>query len=165
MPQKASLKTIDKSSSKKAVDAHAPENLSTNKLSKSSTLFIYQKKFVQITSILAIISIIAAVFFFFKFIELKQNPTKVIDQQTNDLIARVSKIFLLPQDETPTVATVTDPEKLKDQPFFANAKKGDKVLIYTNAQKAILYDPIENKVIEATTINIGTSPSLNQPPK
>lgn len=48
-----------------------------------------------------------------------------------------------------------DPEKLRDQPFFANAQRGDKVLIYANAKKAILYNPPSNKIIEVAPVNIG----------
>lgn len=114
-----------------------------------------QKKFSRFVFILAILSIIAAAFFLFKFIELKQNPAKEIDKQTKDLVYRVSKLVVLPQNEVPTIATVNDPEKLKDQLFFVNAKKGYKILIYTNAKKAILYDPIENKIIEIAPINLG----------
>jgi len=64
----------------------------------------------------------------------------------------VGRIIVLPNDEEPTVATVTDPEKLRDQVFFANAKAGDKVLIYTKARKAYLYDPIAGKLVEVAPI-------------
>ena len=64
-------------------------------------------------------------------------------------------MIVLPEDEIPTVATVSDPEKLKEQPFFSDAKKGDKVLIYANAKKAILYDPMANKIVTVAPINIG----------
>lgn len=78
-----------------------------------------------------------------------------------DTAAAVSKIYLLPEGETPTIATVTDPDKLKSKIFFANAKSGDKVLIYTKADKVILYRPSENKIINVDrlkTSDIGTTP-------
>ena len=66
--------------------------------------------------------------------------------------------MVLPEDEEPSVATVADPEQLAGQPFFSKAKKGDKVLIYTNAQKAILYDPVAKKIIDIAPLNIGNAP-------
>lgn len=98
----------------------------------------------------------AAVYFFLQFKELQKNPQKLAQQEVQELVSKVSKLIVLPEGETPTVATVTDPEKLKDQPFFAKAKNGDKVLIYTKAKKAILYDPVANKIVEVAPVNIGT---------
>lgn len=120
-----------------------------------SRFFLEQKRPTQVLSVLALIGIVTAVFFFIKFNELKKNPSAVVDQQTRDLVKRVSKLIVLPENEVPTMATVSDPEKLKDQPFFINAKKGYNVLIYSNAKKAILYDPFSNKIIEVAPINIG----------
>ena len=74
--------------------------------------------------------------------------------EADKLISEVSLLIALPTDEKPTVATVTDLEKVKDQPFFKNAKNGDKVLIYTNAKKAILYRPSEKRIIEVGAVNI-----------
>lgn len=74
--------------------------------------------------------------------------------EVDALIAQVGKLIALPTDEKPTVATVTDIDKVKDQIFFKNAKNGDKVLIYTKAQKAILYNPTENKIVEVGAVNI-----------
>jgi hypothetical protein len=72
------------------------------------------------------------------------------------LVSTVGELIILPQGETPTIATVTDPNLLSEEAFFANAKKGDKVLIYTVARKAILYDPKEHKIIEVAPVNLGT---------
>lgn len=84
-----------------------------------------------------------------------KNPQEVAQKEAADLVAKVSKLIVLPEGENPTVATVKDPEKLKDQLFFANAKEGSKVLIFTKAKKAVLYDPDANKVIEVAPLNIG----------
>lgn len=77
-----------------------------------------------------------------------------VQAEVDALAAEVGKLIDLPQDEKPTVATVTDIEKVKEQPFFKNAKNGDKVLIYTNAKKAILYRPEEKRIIEVGAVNI-----------
>ncbi len=79
-------------------------------------------------------------------------PKEMVEKEASDLVAEVGKLILLPKDEVPTIATVTDPSKLADQAFFANAKAGDKVLLYTKARKAYLYDPIARRLIEVAPI-------------
>jgi hypothetical protein len=69
----------------------------------------------------------------------------------------VGKLMVLPQGEVPIVATVSDLSKLQGQPFFAGAKVGDKVLIFNTAQKAVLYDPIANKIVNIAPIGINSS--------
>lgn len=87
--------------------------------------------------------------------ERLKNPSIFAEEEAKQLVATVSTIIDLPADETPTIATVTDSEKLKDQPFFARSQQGDKVLIYSKSLKAILYRPSTNKIIEVAPVNIG----------
>lgn len=82
------------------------------------------------------------------------NPTQNEKNEAESLFKKVGKLIVLPTDELPTIATVTEPEKLKGQSFFEKAKKGDKVLIFTNAKIAILYDPVINKIITLAPLNI-----------
>ncbi len=87
-----------------------------------------------------------------------------VQAEIDALVVEVGKLIALPSDEKPTVATVTDLDKVKDQPFFKNAKNGDKVLIYTNAKKAILYRPGEKRIIEVGAVNINqTTPASPTP--
>ncbi len=78
--------------------------------------------------------------------------------EVDTLVAEVGKLLALPMDEKPTVATITDVEKLKEQVFFKNAMNNDKVLIYTKAKKAILYRPSEKKIVEVGAVNINQQP-------
>ncbi len=89
--------------------------------------------------------------------DFQKDPQKQAEESVQKLVDEVSQYIVLPEDEEPTVATVTDPEKLKEQAFFAHASMGDKVLIYTNSKKAILYNPTEHKIVEVAPINIGDS--------
>lgn len=72
-------------------------------------------------------------------------------------LAAVGKLMVLPAGEVPTVASVADAEKLRDQPFFTGAINGDKVLLYTEAKKAILYRPSENKIVDVAPITVNAS--------
>src|SRR5258708_38465356 len=124
-------------------------------------------KLLPVLIILTLIGLGSAGYFYFKYqksqheLQLaKTDPStlqKAAQAEVKNLLAEVGKLIELPSGEDPTVATITDISKLKDQPFFAHAKNGDKVLIYTNAKKAILYDPNAHKVIDVAPVNIGTS--------
>lgn len=70
-------------------------------------------------------------------------------QEIKKVTQQVGKLFLLPNEE-PTLATVTEKEKLQAQAFFQKSENGDKVLIFPNAKKAILYRPSINKIIEVS---------------
>lgn len=120
--------------------------------------FFALKRSTQIMSVILVVAIGAALFFWFQINQLKKDPASVAQKQTQELVARVGKLIVLPENETPTMATVSDPSKLQDQPFFLNAKKGFNVLIYSSAKKAILYDPFSNKIVEVAPISIGSGP-------
>lgn len=118
----------------------------------------------KIISTFVIILFIAALgtagYFYYQLSLLKKNPEAVAQEEAEDLVSIVGKLIILPKGEVPTIATVSDPEKLKDQPFFAKAKVGDKVLLYVKAGKAYLYDPEENKILEVAPINVESSAAL-----
>jgi hypothetical protein len=84
-----------------------------------------------------------------------KDPTKVAQQESKALTQKVSQLIDLPNGEDPTIATVIDPEKLKDQEFFKSAQKDDKVLIYTKEKKAFLYRPSSNRIVNVAPVNIG----------
>jgi len=94
-------------------------------------------------------------YFYFQLRNVKNNPNIGIKEEVKSLVDRVSRLYLLPSDEEPTIATVSDPEILKDQSFFNLAKKDDKVLIFTKAGKAVLYRPSIDKIIEVAPIKNG----------
>jgi len=88
---------------------------------------------------------------------LLSNPGATTSAEAKRLVDEVGKLIVLPTNEQPTVATVSDVTKLADQAFFANAKNGDKVLIYTQAKKAILFRESINKIVEVAPVNLGSS--------
>ena len=107
-------------------------------------------------AVLFVGSVVLAASYYKEASELRENPQKVAEKEIQGIVAQVARHMLLPENETPTAATVADPEVLKkDQPFFTNAKTGDKVLIYANALKAILYNPEMDKIVEVAPLTIG----------
>ncbi len=119
-------------------------------------------------SVLFVVLFLAAAgtagYFYRQLRTVKNDPTKAAQAEVKALIAEVGKLMVLPDNEQPTVATVTDASKLQDQPFFIHAEKDDKVLIYTDARKAVLYRPSKNIIVEVAPINIGNTTTANNAP-
>jgi hypothetical protein len=69
--------------------------------------------------------------------------TMAADKQ---LAAEVASKVVVPQDETPAISTVVDAAKI-DQEFLRGTKKGDKILLYFQARRAIVYRPSTGQVI------------------
>lgn len=94
--------------------------------------------------------------------ELTTNPQRASEEEVKKLVEQVGKLIALPEGEQPTVATVSDREKLKELPFFLHAENGDKVLIYVNARKAFLFRPSSQKLIEVASVNLATGATQEQ---
>lgn len=98
-------------------------------------------------------------YFYMQTQDLKNNPKtsqQAQDNQAANLKAKVAKLISVPADETPVIATVTDKDKLKDQPFFADAQNGDYILMFPQAKKAYIYREKENKLINVGPIAISS---------
>lgn len=128
-----------------------------------------QKKSIFIgLSILLIVSLSVSGFFLFRYNSIKDNlidGQQSSEKETEELIKKIGKIYELPKGETPTVATVADPNRLKNQPFFSNAQVGDKVLVYINDRKGILYRPSTNQIINISPIDINKQAVTSSPTK
>jgi predicted negative regulator of RcsB-dependent stress response len=103
----------------------------------------------------------AGALFAWNYYMVEKSPVKVASQmeqaqaqaQVKDLIARVSKLIILPTGEDPVVATINDAAALiKDQIFYKGAKNGDVVLVYQKASKAIVYSPDRNVIVNVGPI-------------
>ncbi len=98
------------------------------------------------------------IFSIYKLIKINKNNNIENKKQKVEelLISKVNKIYSFPIGEIPTIATVTNTEALKNSTFFTLAKLGDKVLIFKKGNRAVLYRPSINKIIETTSIKILT---------
>jgi hypothetical protein len=98
-----------------------------------------------------IIILVAIVLVFFSILFLskikKQNISgNLKEKEISALILKVSKLYLFPSGEVPTIAIVSDPKLLENLAFSTEAEKGDDVLFFSN--RAVLYRPSINKIIE-----------------
>jgi hypothetical protein len=106
--------------------------------------------------VLAALTLAAAgsAYYFYDQAQQAGDPQVAAQEEAKEWVAAVSRLIVLP-DELPIIATVADPSKLAGQPFFQNAQKGDKVLIFNNARKAVLYNPTEDRIVDVAPLSIG----------
>ncbi len=110
---------------------------------------------------LLLISFGVAGYFYYQY---KHAVPAAESDEIANLTKTIGDVLELPTGETPTLATVTDREKLAEQPFFQRAENGDKVLIYTNSGRAILYRPSTKKIVDVTTVNVNQGVANSQQP-
>lgn len=131
------------------------KEIEKEKVEKSSGAF---GKFVF--ALLFVVIVIGGSFLLWQNYQLKANASdNIVDELGNQngelsaddiiaLVAKVSEHIMLPADEEPTIATIVDAAQLsQDQAFYRNVQDGDKVLIYMNAQKALVYRESEDLLI------------------
>lgn len=80
-------------------------------------------------------------------------------ERTSSILEKVSQLYAIPEGQVPTIATVQDIDKLKDQPFFDGAQNGDYLIVFDESSLAILYRPSENRLVKVGPINIENSSS------
>lgn len=101
-------------------------------------------------------------YFYYQYQQVVKNPAEISQKELAAAIKNIERSIDLPDDETPTFATITDKSKVQDQPFFSAVENGDKVLIYPNSRKAILYRPSSKKIVEFAPLVLGVSTATDE---
>ncbi|EKD22926.1 MAG: hypothetical protein ACD_83C00186G0001 [uncultured bacterium] len=77
-----------------------------------------------------------------------QAQSELVAKERQELLAKVGQLMVLPEGEEPLILDIQDAEVMaKAQPFFQNTVDGDKVLIYVEAGKSIIYSPSRNIIV------------------
>lgn len=120
--------------------------MTKKKLSKKSLAII-------LIIIIAIIIIPFGVYRYNRYTHTPEYLKEQQDEEIEDLLAKISKVMLLPS-EKPDMHNIDDPEKITAwQPFFQNTIKGDKLFIFNKSSKAILYSPERDLIVNAGSIS------------
>lgn len=107
---------------------------------------------IVVLAVLLLLAVGIAGYFYYQY--RSAQPGVAEAKEIKQLTETIGSFMVLPEGEEPTLATVTDKEKLAEQPFFQKAENGDKVLIYTNSGRAILYRPNMKKIVDVTKVNV-----------
>lgn len=129
------------------------------KVAKSRMKFLSQRRY-QVGLLILIIIVVGALVAGYGFTQKNDSVEggKLSASQISSLVDEVGDKMVIPKGETPTIATVTDVTKLEGQPFFSNAKNGDKVMIFGSTNMAILYRQSIHKIVAVAPVNAQNSP-------
>ena len=128
-----------------------PDTIPSSEVSASEG----QSNLIRFLGLILFVALVVTIFFYSEARTLGKDPNKEAQAKITALVEKVGKIIALPEGEVPTIALVTDLAPLAKNAFFAKAKVGDEALFYPVAQKAFLYDPRENRIVEVASMNIG----------
>ncbi|MBN2015703.1 LytR C-terminal domain-containing protein [Candidatus Dojkabacteria bacterium] len=81
-----------------------------------------------------------------------EDTTQAATEEVKRIKEDVGKLILLPEDVEPTIATITDVERLREEnaDFYKDAENGDILLIYP--KRAIIYSPSKNIIVNVAPI-------------
>ena len=98
--------------------------------------------------IIVLIALVASAFFLGRESVYRDYPELSGAERAEAILQEVGALIELPQGEFPQMVVIEDAESVKQtQPFLANAINGDILIIYSNAQMALLYRSSANKLI------------------
>ncbi len=86
-------------------------------------------------------------------LEQLQGNSQENQERASQIIGQVRAMIDIPEDVTPTVATIVDVEKLRAQnPFYNNAENGDYLIV--TPTRAILFDDDRGIIIDVVPVQI-----------
>ena len=104
------------------------------------------------------------IYYFRQYRMIASDSTKAEEVQTQMILDALSRVIDLPH-EKPSVVTITDREQLQNQPFFQKALNGDKIIIFREARRVILYRPSTGKIIDMVPLVFNVSPTPEAAPQ
>lgn len=168
-------KTVKKKSAPKAV-SNPPAEVSSEEpvvvqvtqtetsSNKLKTMFKVSKKTFVYMGVVAVVAGVGASAFYYQqqyreARELLSSKTQLTAQETQMLLDKIGQLMILPTDEVPMIATISDKASLMkaeqiNAAFFSKSENGDKVLVYKKAGKAIIYRPSTNQLVEVGPVNV-----------
>ncbi len=115
---------------------------------------------------IVIIAVLIGSMFYFHWFGVGLSAQQRAQIELKAAVTAVGKLILLPKNETPALAKITNAKKLAvQQPFFTNAKDGDELLIFQKSSRAIIYSPSRNIIVNVGPIQRPSKPSAVATPR
>jgi len=139
------------------VSSQDPRPVKKKKLSSQKIL----SKFLFL-GVVAALAVFAYLYFDAKnelsMVSTAQGQTALAQKEVQEVTDQLGKLTILPE-ESPVVATILDAKLLATQSaFYTNAENGDKLVVYPNAQKAYIYSPTKNVIVNSGPLVVDQDP-------
>jgi hypothetical protein len=105
-----------------------------------------------VLSLLLLLAISTSGFLYWQYHRAVQNKP---DKEIESIVSKLAPTISLPA-EKPALSTIVDTSKLSNPVLKARSQNGDKLLVYAQAKRLILFRPSTGKVIDMLTIQDNT---------
>lgn len=90
-------------------------------------------------------------------VTVEQDLPAEVTSEEAEVLAGLGRLMILP-DEVPSIATIVDVDTLiADQSFYVGAQNGDQLILYPQSQRAIIYSPSRNIIVNAGSLVVNDS--------
>lgn len=114
------------------------------------------KKKILIVAVVIILVIAGGVYYW----TTSKPEGGVPSAEVESILSKLGTHMLLPSGETPQIGQIDDPvEGAKTQPFIAGAVKGDLLIVYVKAAKAIVYSPSRDIIVNVGPVSMDSEES------
>jgi hypothetical protein len=107
-----------------------------------------RQKAIILLSVLLALMVGASILLLMKYRQATSSNPVTQQQQLTD---QLSKLIEMPPD-APVISTVLDSSKLTNKALAARARNGDKLFIFSDSKRLVLYRPSDNKVVDMLNI-------------
>lgn len=120
------------------------------------------KKNIFIIVLIIIVLIVAGIYY---FVKPQASSSDVPVAEVKAVLEKLERHIILPTDETPQIGRIDDPvQAAKAQPFVTGAEKGDLLIVYVKASKAIVYSPTRDIIINVGPVSMNPEPTAKPAP-
>ena len=132
----------------------APRKLEVPRVNKRGA----RSRLALIAVMLGIVGIVIGGIFTYQYMISPERMAKKAAAKNVALLEEVGTHMLLPENETPVIYEVQDPELLSaQQPFFKGAEAGDSLIVFPQSAKAIIYSSKRGLIVNVGPVSFDES--------
>lgn len=112
-----------------------------------------------------LVILLAAVFFLYRYRQYRESlfvsrtPGLITQYEVNDIVSKVGKLTKIPTNEAASIANVSAHPELVRQYSLKRSQAGDKIVIFFQSRKVIVFRPSKNMIVEYSSVPTSTPAS------